>query len=62
MKKTIIAIAFAVASVPMFAAQAPANPPANGTKTETAKPKKHVKKASKKTSPKKESTGSPVSK
>ncbi len=67
MKKTMIAIAFAVASVPMmFAAQAnpPANPPANsGTKTEAPKVKKHSKKAVKK-APKKEtgSTGSAASK
>ena len=72
MKKTMIAVAFAVASVPMmFAAQAnpPANPPANGTtanKAEVAKTsKKHAKKAVKKAAPKKD-TGStapaPVSK
>lgn len=67
MKKTMIAIAFAVASVPMmFAAQAnpPANPPANsGTKTEAPKVKKHSKKAVKK-APKKDagSTGSAASK
>ena len=65
MKKTMIAIVFAVASVPMmFAAQAnpPANPPANGSKAEAPKTKKHVKKASKKATPKKEtgSTGSPA--
>ncbi|HLH20781.1 MAG TPA: hypothetical protein VKX45_26380 [Bryobacteraceae bacterium] len=67
MKKTMIAIAFAVASVPMmFAAQAnpPANPPVNsGTKTEAPKVKKHSKKAVKK-APKKDagSTGSAASK
>ena len=52
MKKTMIAIAFAVASVPMmFAAQAnpPANPPATGSKAApTSTAKKHVKKATKK--------------
>lgn len=67
MKKSMIAIVFAVASVPMmFAAQAnpPANPPANGTKAETPKTKKHSKKASKKATPKKDSgsTPAPVSK
>jgi hypothetical protein len=52
MKKSMIAIAFAVASVPMmFAAQAnpPANPPASGTKTVAPKAKKHSKKAVKST-------------
>ncbi len=54
MKKSILAIAFAVASTPfMFAAQAStpqANPPANGANTskstsvKTKKTKKHVKK------------------
>ncbi len=50
MKKTLITIAFAAASLPMFAAQTPANPPANGTTaTKPAKTKKvHHKKASKK--------------
>jgi hypothetical protein len=58
MTKTVLAIAFAVASIPMFAAQTPANPPAAGTapKVEAPKTKKHVKKATKKTAPKKDST------
>jgi hypothetical protein len=68
MKKSLITIAFAVASMPMFAAnQAPsqANPPAAGS-TE-AKPavkttKKHTKKVSKKTSVKKDATTAPVAK
>ncbi len=59
MKKTMIAIAFAVASVPMiFAAQAnpPASAPANsGTKTDAPKVKKHSKKTVKKAAPKKDS-------
>jgi hypothetical protein len=61
MKKTLITIAFAVASVPMFAAQTPANPPASGSTTQ-AKPvvKKHQKKAVKKVAPKKEAA--PVAK
>jgi hypothetical protein len=69
MKKTMIAVAFAVASVPMmFAAQAnpPANPPAAGTATKVApKTKKHSKKAVKKVAPKKDAgaaTGSPAAK
>jgi hypothetical protein len=70
MKKTLIAIAFAVAAMPMFAAnQAPvqANPPVAGsTAATTAKPavktKKHVKKASKKTSVKKDAVTAPVAK
>jgi len=55
MRKSILAIALAVASTPfVFAAQAPqSNPPANGAnapktesaKTTTKKTKKHVKKA-----------------
>jgi hypothetical protein len=70
MKKTLITIAFAVASMPMFAAnQAPsqANPPAAGsTATTESKPavktKHHTKKASKKTSVKKDATTAPVAK
>lgn len=68
MKKTMIAVAFAVASVPMmFAAQtAPAaNPPASGSKTEAPKARKHTKKGVKKATPKKDAgstTGSPASK
>lgn len=60
MKKTMIAIAFAVASVPMmFAAQAPAQTPANPPAAAQApKPKKHVKKATKKTTPKKDAGSS----
>lgn len=53
MKKTVLAIAFAVATMPLtFAAQTPANPPANNAgqnKTSTAtaktKTKKHHSKA-----------------
>jgi hypothetical protein len=63
MKKSIIAIAFMVASVPMFAANqaSQANPPANAPAgTTEAKPavktKKHVKKNSKKVTPKKDTT------
>jgi hypothetical protein len=58
MTKTVLAIAFAVASIPMFAAQTPANPPAAGTapKVEAPKTKKHSKKAAKKAAPKKDST------
>ena len=70
MKKTMIAVVFAVASVPMiFAAQAPAqtpaNPPANGSKVEAPKTKKHSKKAVKKAAPKKDAgstTSSPAAK
>jgi hypothetical protein len=68
MKNTMIAIAFAVASVPMiFAAQAPATPdtpPASGAATKEApKAKKHVKKNVKKAAPKTGSTAAaPVSK
>ena len=66
MKKTMIAIAFAVASVPMIFAQAnpPANPPAGGSKAEAPKTRKHSKKAVKKAAPKKETgaTGSAASK
>lgn len=57
MKTTLITIAFAAASLPMFAAQAPANPPASGAAAQTkpAKTKKvhhkKVKKASKSTAP-----------
>ena len=60
MKKTLIAIAFAAASIPMFAAsqaQTPANPPAAGSATQSSpavKTKKQTKKASKKTAPKKD--------
>ncbi len=54
MKKTLIAIAFAAASIPMVFAQSttPANPPANGnakTATKVHKHKKSVKKAAPKT-------------
>jgi hypothetical protein len=66
MKKTMIAVAFAVASVPMmFAAQAPANPPASGSATQAPKAKKHTKKAVKKVAPKKDAastTAAPVAK
>ena len=66
MKTSLIAIAFAVASMPMFAA-GQANPPAAGTATTTdAKPvmktKKHSKKVSKKTSVKKDAATAPVAK
>jgi hypothetical protein len=55
MKKTMIAIAFAVASVPMiYAAQ---TAPATGTQAPATKTKKHTKKGtSKKAAPKKESS------
>jgi hypothetical protein len=56
MKKTLIAIAFAAASIPMVFAQAttPANPPANGNApAKTAKVHKH-KKSVKKAAPKTE--------
>lgn len=60
MKKTLITLAFAAASLPMFAAQtAPANPPAAGqtdSKTATTKPKK-AKKAKVKKSKKDSTTG-----
>ena len=60
MKKIILPIVFAVASMPLtFAAQAPANPPASGTQTKSSTDttaKKH-KKSGKKSTPKK-STGS----
>jgi hypothetical protein len=58
MKKTVLAIAMVVASIPMFAAQTPANPPTagNAPKVEAPKTKKHSKKAVKKTAPKKDST------
>jgi hypothetical protein len=66
MKKTMIAVAFAVASVPMmFAAQAPAQTPANPPATQAPKAKKHSKKATRKVAPKKDAastTGSPASK
>ncbi len=54
MKKTLIAIAFAAASIPMVFAQATptANPPANAT-AKTAKVHKH-KKSVKKAAPKTE--------
>jgi len=60
MKKMMIAVAFAVASVPMtFAAQT--NPPANPPAKTAAK--KHSKKATKKAAPKKEGSGTaPASK
>jgi hypothetical protein len=68
MKMTLMTIAFAVASMPMFAANqaaGQANPPVAGsTATTQAKPvvktKKHTKKVSKKTSVKKDATGAPV--
>jgi hypothetical protein len=68
MKKSLIAIAFAVASVPMFAANqaaAPVNPPVAGnTATTSAKPavkvKKHTKKATKKNMVKKDAATTPV--
>ncbi len=56
MKKTLITIAFAAASLPMFAAQTtPANPPAQGSEAKPAvkTTKKAHKKASKKSSEKK---------
>ena len=69
MKKSLITIAFAVASMPMFAAnQAPSQaiPPAGSTPTTEAKPavktKRHTKKVSKKTSVKKDATTAPVAK
>ena len=70
MKKSLIAIAFAVASMPMFAAHqaaSQANPPAAGnTATSEAKPavktKKHTKKVSHKTTVKKDATTAPVAK
>ena len=71
MTKTFIAIAFAVASMPMFAANqaapAPSQTPAAGTTATTdAKPvkaKKHSKKVSKKTTVKKDAaTTTPVAK
>ena len=68
MKKTLITLAFAVASMPMFAANqaGQANPPASNTatpdtKASTKTTKKHTKKASKK-SAKKDSTTTPVAK
>ncbi len=64
MKKTLITIAFAAASLPMFAAQTtPANPPASGSTTE-AKPAVKTKKAHHKASKKvkKEATPAPASK
>lgn len=54
MKKTLIAIAFAAASVPMMFAQAPANPPANAPVKTATKVKKHSKKSVKKAAPKTE--------
>jgi hypothetical protein len=57
MRQTVLAIAFAVASIPMFAAQAnppatPSTPPAAGTQAKpVAKTHKH-KKAVKKVAPK----------
>ena len=71
MNKTLITIAFAVASMPMFAANqaaGQANPPVAGSTAPTtqAKPvvktKKHSKKVSKKTSVKKDATTAPVAK
>jgi hypothetical protein len=57
MKKTLMTIAFAAASLPMFAAQAtPAVPPANQPAKTEAKPavkSKKVKKAAKKSTEKK---------
>jgi hypothetical protein len=58
MKKTVLAIAFAVATA--FAAQTPANPPANnsGKAASTAtKTKKHHSKATKSNAAAKPSTG-----
>jgi hypothetical protein len=54
MKKTVLAIALAVATMPLtFAAQTPANPPAAKTTTgATAKTKKHVRKSKKTTAAK----------
>ena len=70
MKNSLIAIAFVVASMPMFAAHQAtrqANPPAAGsTSTTVAKPpvkaKKHTKKVSKKTAVKKDATTAPLAK
>ena len=71
MKKTLIVIAFAAASLPMFAAHqaagqsAPAtNPPAaNSTAKPAVKTKKHVKNTSKKVAPKKDTSATaPVAK
>jgi uncharacterized protein YdeI (BOF family) len=70
MKKTLIVIAFAAASLPMFAAHqatgqtAPAtNPPAaNSTAKPAVKTKKHVKKTSKKVATKNTSATAPVAK
>ena len=68
MKKTLIAIAFAAASLPMFAAPqatgqtAPATNPPAATKP-AVKTKKHVKKTSKKVAPKQNSSATaPVAK
>ena len=54
MKKTVLAIALAVATMPLtFAAQTPANPPATKTTTgATATTKKHVRKSKKTTAAK----------
>jgi len=69
MKKSLIVIAFAVASMPMFAAHqaaSQANPPAGSVPTTEAKPavktKKHTKKVSHKTSVKKDANTAPVAK
>ena len=70
MKKSIITIAFALASMPMFAAHqaaGQANPPAAGstatdTKTDTKTTKKHTTKKTTKKSSKKNDTTAPVAK
>ena len=70
MKMNLIAIAFAVASMPMFAANQAAQAPAAGTTAAPAttdtkpavKAKKHTKKVSKKTTVKKDATTAPVAK
>ena len=70
MKKSLITIAFALASMPMFAAYqaGQATPPAAGStatdsKTDTKTTKKHTtKKTSKKSSKKSDNTTAPVAK
>jgi opacity protein-like surface antigen len=60
MKKIILAIALAVAAMPLtFAAQTPANPPAKSAaaKTRTSTVKKHKKHARKSTAKKSGGTG-----
>jgi hypothetical protein len=62
MKKIGLAIAFAVASMPLtFAAQTPANPPASGTGQSTTTTKKPAHKSVKKTK-KSDTTKAPASK